>query len=526
MATNPNGALTFYFNSNYQNNFSGWDATIICEPIPPCSFLPQNLSAYNITTNAAQLNWTDYNNAATSWEVEIVPEGSLPTGVGQISNSNYFGVSNLMSNTIYFYYVRSLCAGLQSAWSFPGTFTTLADYCGGDHFYDNGGQNGNYPSYDYLYKTIFPNNSGDRIRAIFNSFEIESCCDSFTVYDGPSSNYPVIYSGISGIDPTELVATNPNGALTFYFNSNYQNNFSGWDATIICEPIPPCSFAPTNLIVSNTSATGMKLSWTNIELIDTSFEVEIVPVGSIPSGVGTITSTNSMVFSNLASGSCYNILVRAICPSAYSAWSMISNVCTTPDYCAGSHFFDSGGATGNYQDYENYTTIIYPSSPTNKVRAIFNSFQTESSYDYMRIYNGDSSNSPLLFNGSGNTSPGTKTSTAVSGALTFVFTSDGSATYSGWDATINCSYLGTSNPEQNFKTLEYYPNPVQNLFFIKASENITKYSVFSIDGKLIKESNIGQKEFSIDMSQIEIGTYLVKIENENNESRTIKVLRK
>ncbi|MEJ5302788.1 MAG: PKD domain-containing protein [Bacteroidales bacterium] len=118
---------------------------------------------------------------------------------------------------------------------------------------------------------------------------------------------------------------------------------------------------------------------------------------------------------------------------------------TTVNTCTGN-FYDSGGETGTYQNNENYTMTFNPGTSGNKVKAQFLSFETESGYDYLYIYDGPSTASPQV-SGSpfhGTTSPGTiiASNTNTSGALTFRFTSDGSITKQGWKAAISCESTG------------------------------------------------------------------------------------
>ncbi|MCZ2247505.1 MAG: GEVED domain-containing protein [Bacteroidia bacterium] len=116
-------------------------------------------------------------------------------------------------------------------------------------------------------------------------------------------------------------------------------------------------------------------------------------------------------------------------------------------------FYDSGSGSGNYQVSENYTKTIYPDSPNSLIQVIFNSFDTESGWDGLVIYNGPDATYPMIASplpagvngvncpaGSwyGTTSPGTVTSSDPSGALTFVFRSDASVTRPGWEATVSC----------------------------------------------------------------------------------------
>lgn len=104
--------------------------------------------------------------------------------------------------------------------------------------------------------------------------------------------------------------------------------------------------------------------------------------------------------------------------------------------CSGL-FYDSG-FTGPYQNNENYTLTIYPDVVGNFVGVNFNSFNIESGFDNLVIYDGTSAAAPLIGSYTGTTSPGYVQSTNVDGALTFVFTSDISFTPDGWEAEIFC----------------------------------------------------------------------------------------
>jgi len=107
--------------------------------------------------------------------------------------------------------------------------------------------------------------------------------------------------------------------------------------------------------------------------------------------------------------------------------------------CAGI-FYDSGGPDNTYQPGEDLTLTINPSTPGGKVKLIFTLFDTENNYDFLKIYDGPSVNSPLLGNYSGVTMPPETVASMENGtgALTFRFTSDGSAQGAGWAADISC----------------------------------------------------------------------------------------
>lgn len=100
-------------------------------------------------------------------------------------------------------------------------------------------------------------------------------------------------------------------------------------------------------------------------------------------------------------------------------------------------FYDSGNSTGDYQNGENYTLVIYPSSSHRVVKINFSTFSAEANYDYLYIYDGTNSSDKLLATLNGNGPTGTYTATSLSGALCIRFHSDGSVVDSGWDALIS-----------------------------------------------------------------------------------------
>ncbi len=143
-------------------------------------------------------------------------------------------------------------------------------------------------------------------------------------------------------------------------------------------------------------------------------------------------------------------------------------------------FYDSGGSGAAYQNNEAFTKTIFPDAPNSLVQVVFNSFATENGFDGLLIYNGPNTASPLIPSGLaagfnaltapanswyGTTSPGIVTSTDVTGALTFVWASEGSVTAAGWDATVGCiSSLLAPNCAANIQPVDLSvgvnPNPI------------------------------------------------------------------
>ncbi|NVO20373.1 MAG: PKD domain-containing protein [Bacteroidetes bacterium] len=109
--------------------------------------------------------------------------------------------------------------------------------------------------------------------------------------------------------------------------------------------------------------------------------------------------------------------------------------------CSGN-FYDPGGSGANYGNNQDYVLVLYPGTPGNMAQVDFSAFNLESGMfcanDYLKILNGNSISSPVMGVYCSNTSPGTKTASNASGALTFIFHSNNAVTLSGWNAAISC----------------------------------------------------------------------------------------
>lgn len=116
-------------------------------------------------------------------------------------------------------------------------------------------------------------------------------------------------------------------------------------------------------------------------------------------------------------------------------------------------FYDDGGPLGNYSDRKDYTLTFLPTTPGGMLEVVFEEFSLEEGFDFLYIYDGNSTSSPQIGTYSGSDSPGTVTATNEQGALTFRFTSDYAVNQSGWKAAISC--IGGSDPLE----IEVFANP-------------------------------------------------------------------
>ena len=97
--------------------------------------------------------------------------------------------------------------------------------------------------------------------------------------------------------------------------------------------------------------------------------------------------------------------------------------------------YDTGGPFGNYRNNEVYTYTIAPTGASS-VNLNFLSFDVESGWDSLWIYDGTSTSDPLIGGYSGTTLPPNITSTG--GAITFKFYSDGATIGNGWKVEYSC----------------------------------------------------------------------------------------
>ena len=98
---------------------------------------------------------------------------------------------------------------------------------------------------------------------------------------------------------------------------------------------------------------------------------------------------------------------------------------------------DQGGPNETYNNNLDQYMVLLPSDPSKKIELTFISFNVETNYDTLFIYDGPTTSSPLIGSYTGNSNPGTKTSTANGGELTIRFKSDISniGAWTGFSAT-------------------------------------------------------------------------------------------
>lgn len=84
------------------------------------------------------------------------------------------------------------------------------------------------------------------------------------------------------------------------------------------------------------------------------------------------------------------------------------------------------------------------------------------------------------------------------------------------DASGNAAYGGPELPdaigEHCLETLNVYPNPSNGIVHISAeSQPVSELQVFDIFGKMLFHKSVGEREFSVDLSNYSAGTYILRL---------------
>lgn len=303
---------------------------------------------------------------------------------------------------------------------------------------------------------------------------------------------------------------------------NFLNGFGSQPATRIQNTVDSKSCLGSNCTTSSCIASVYDATFSNmtqnsvtVNIVDnysTQWEYRVYPINST-SNNWINTTTQSVNLTQLQSNSYYVFEIKNICNNGGSFNTSTRRIFLTDgDYCNGDEFTDTGGINGFYSNDEYLVKTFYP--PGGKSYTMtFSQFDLELDYDFMTIYDGDSTDDPIFTNAnliSGNNIGGPYVSTHPTGAITVKFVSDAGVTQGGWNASFSCSNLSTTNYASNLFSI--YPNPTSAKVQISAEENINEVDVYDTTGRLVKSlKNIESKEAQLDLSKLSSGVYFIKV---------------
>lgn len=337
-------------------------------------------------------------------------------------------------------------------------------------FTDSGGPSGDYAHGETFIQTIWPGLYDSRVMLSFTSFSTEATADSLTISNGHNHLAPIVTDASGALPPFSVASTAADGSLTVVWHSNGSIAGSGWVATISCLPleqrmrdaeVKACEGTFTdsggagnysvdeNLVLTLQSTAWGAYPEVHFEDVDIEISYDLLKVydGLTTASplLATLTGTTvppPIVATNADRALTFHFDSDLVTNN--SGW-FAQILCGYPvsflgpaDSCFGLAT-DSGGSGGNYQDNENFLVrTYYPTEPSAKLELDFLDFDTEAGFDFLWIYDGNSTSAPSLgvYHGSGD--PGVFTSTASDGSLTLEWFSDTSNTGAGWRALLSC----------------------------------------------------------------------------------------
>ena len=206
--------------------------------------------------------------------------------------------------------------------------------------------------------------------------------------------------------------------------------------------------SPTNLTV-NVSGDTANFAWT--DALGSNWDLVYVPEGTAPSDDAAIAVSSTSYEATDLDGGFYDAYVRTNCgsddvslwvgPVNFSVGVTVMNMATsgvdTLHTCT-AIIYDDGGATGSYSMSCDATLIVIPSQE-GSVFYVNGTSYTESTWDYIYIYEGIGTNGTVLWH---DNISGTEQRTIdpfyVEGPITITFHSDGSVVEPGFQINVSC----------------------------------------------------------------------------------------
>lgn len=486
-----------------------------------CS-VPSNLTASNVTTTTATLNWGAVG-SASYYNVRYRVVGAA-TWTNTTAFTNSLTLSGLSVNTTYEFQVQSACDRTQSDYSASATFTTgSSQSCGTPTGLNatnvttstatlNWASVSGAASYNVRYRPV----------------------GSSVWTNATSSTTSFAVSGLSANTSYEYQVQAVCGSTPGAYSSS---------ATFTTLPQASCG-TPSGLNATAVTANSATLNWASVSGA-TSYNVRYRIVGSA-SWQNNATSSLSLAISGLSSSSNYEFQVQAVCGSTTGNFSASANFTT----------LSGGGACADNYEPNDAPSTGLPATPVNS--DLFAVIATGTDNDYFRFANSldqrniriDLSNLPAdfdvqLYEGStliGSSAQGGTTPEVIiynraiisSNFYVRVYGYNGASSNQCYTLRISTSSIGfrttdgsTSElPEGELPVLSnqsgflMFPNPARtevNLDVVMDAERSVQVMVFDLSGKALlnRAYNLdkSQNRVQLDISQLPVGLYTVQVKN-------------
>lgn len=350
-----------------------------------------------------------------------------------------------------------------AGWSVPNV-NGHAFVCDGyqdDYFHFNWGWGGSYDGYFYL-DELSPGGSN------FNLAQelIINCWPDSLNYD-----YPYYCTGDDTLYSLNGTFTDGSGPLYDYLYSQ------------------ECSWL--------ISPQNMQDSVTNIELFFSKLETEnnkdIITIFDGPSDqdpVLGIFSGDSLPQQLISSGNKVLVTFQSDSAHQYSGW-FINYECTIPLWCSGLYeLTDPSGSlsdgSGNF-NYHNNSACMWDIAPENatSTTVCFTSFNTEEGKDFVKIFDGQTSELLAEFSGAYSPSEPPPAVTSDHGKLFITFSTNNTGTAEGWEAYYESTITGLKYDDSNKQELVIYPNPAKDIVTIGNVLPESRIEIRNILGEIV-----------------------------------------
>ena len=459
-ASGLTSATTYYLhvrNRCNSINYSAWSTisfiTLAC-PVPTA------LTASNITQTTADLSWTGA--PGNGYQYVVDQAAANPAGAGTPLAGTSFTATGLTSSTTYYLHVRNMCAATSISNWVTTSFITQDCPLPGNLSVSNitattamlswSAANG-YPDNAYVLDQSPANPPGPGTATAVTSF-LATGLQQNTDY----------YLHVRGL----CAATSISAWVTLHFKTGECNT-------------------PINILAGNITDTSADLLWSQMANVNTyHYKVDVVPPSLFDgTGAQSINKFNTHV-GGLTPGTKYYVYVRSNCFVAdSSAWGVDSFETLTG--CDIPAVQVAGAGTDNPQ-------------------AAWAPVQGALGYEYAVTHE---QLPPALGKQTLNTALNLPLPADGKDYYLHVRTICGSFTiYSWWNSQL--LRMGTTgiNDSHSANSVWLYPNPAKDQLRVKGLTG--DYNIYDINGRVFIKGNSLSKDFSIDVSGLPAGIYLLK----------------
>lgn len=451
-----------------------WNQTL---PLGPVCNAPAGLTATGITHSSANTSWGTVT-GAMGYEYAVTTSSTAPA-TGTATTGTSYNAPGLTPATTYYLHVRTQCAASTfSSWT-TYSFTTLA--CTAPTGLTSSGVTSNAATFNWGAAT------------------------------GTGYEYALTNNTTPPASGTATTNTSFN-AISLTPNTNYCLHvrtqcgvgvYSSWVNTCITTLAPPPCPGPDTLNVTNITSATADLSWNG--LAGAVGYQYAVTQSATPPATGTSTPNTIYNASGLSFATQYYAHVRAECSGGlFSAWK--TKPFNTPVPPCDSPVATVSNITNESADI---SWAAVPHAQGYQV-AVF------------------SNPNPPNISGIPTTVTNYQASSLVSGKLYYVhLRTICSFDTSAWSSATFYTTIPASVSTVGSSTIAVYPNPVTDVLHIRLNSQPGQKTQIIMTDALGKELNrvvVSTKEFTIDMSHLPAGAYLLRYQDEEAISN-IKVLK-